>query len=205
MVYVAPLSRALHSSFRDEDMMPRILTLFLVLHWATVFSLLAALSILDAGGAEGLNAFGIRVAVGDMQDAHRLALRAAIGFGFTTCAVLFWWSLATMALSLGHEATQGDEVLRVAFSASAFLITLILIVAAVVHADHFMPVIATHVAALIASYVAIRDERDSRPPREKPSEEQVRLAARVKALDASQIATLGRFASNLHVFKGQNR
>lgn len=205
MVYVALPDGAFQSWFSDEDTMPRILTLFLMLHWATAFSVLAAMSMLDGSGADALAAFGIQLALDDLQGAHRLALQAAVGFGFAICAVLFWWSFATMLLSLRQDTAQSDDVLRTAFSAAAFLMTIVLIAGAAGNAAHLLQVVATHVAALIASYVAVRSEWRDLPLKAKASDEQLRLAARVKVLHASQVATLGRTASNLLVFKRLGR
>lgn len=176
--------------------MPRILTLFLMLHWATVFTLLAAFSIADSAGLEGLRAFGVDLAFDGFDGRKALVLQAVVSFAFTICAVLFWWSLATLVASLRHEMPQGEEVLRVAFSAAACLMTLILVAGALAGADHLLPVMATHVAALIASYVATQAELAKMPLEIQVSEEELRLAARVRVLDASKIASLVRFSPN---------
>jgi hypothetical protein len=174
--------------------MSRILTLFLILHWAAVFSLLAALAVFGGdGGADGFSFFGVPMSAGgDVYIASVPVLRAAVTLGFAFCAVLFWWAFVTLFVSSDGQA--GDEVLRMAFAAASGLMTLMLVVGAVKAPAGLFAAMAAHFAALIASYLAIRGEQQLGEQVDK-SEDELRLAARVRAIDASQTARLSRFVA----------
>ncbi|PSJ61830.1 hypothetical protein [Kumtagia ephedrae] len=173
--------------------MARILTFFLVVHWAVVFSLLATLSVLGSDGG-GLRFFGIDLPGADYLVVSVPVVAASVAMGFATCAVLFWWAL--VALFAGNDdGTIGEEVLRVAFAAAAGLMTLLLVVGTFRSSAGLFPAMAAHFAALIASYVAIRSEQQSAVQRaEALVDERLRLAARARAIGASQTVKLSRFA-----------
>lgn len=173
--------------------MSRILTLFLILHWAAVFSLLAALAVFGGdGGADSFSFFGVPMSAGgDVYVASVPVLRAAVTLGFAFCAVLFWWAFVTLFVS-GEGQPAGDEVLRMAFATASGLMTLMLLVGALKAPAGLFSAMAAHFAALIASYLAIRGEQQLGEQAGK-SEDELRLAARVRAIDASQTARLSRF------------
>ena len=174
--------------------MSRILTLFLILHWAAVFSLLAALAVFGGDGADGFSFFGVPMSAGgDIYVASVPVLRAAATLGLAVCAVLFWWSFVTMFVG-GEGQSAADEVLRVAFAAASGLMTLMLVAGAIKAPSGLFAAMAAHFAALIASYLAIRAEQQLGEQAGK-SEEELRLAARVRAIDASQTARLSRFVA----------
>jgi hypothetical protein len=180
--------------------MPRLLTLFLVFHWAVLFSLLAGLAVFGGqdGAANGLTFFGIDMSGQDFFIVSVPVMKAAVSFGFAICSVLFWWAFVAFLVSPGNRVA-GEEVLRMAFAAASGLMTLMLVVGAIKATAGLFPAMAAHFAALIASYVAIRAEQQLNPEPEADGEE-VRLAARVKAIDASQTARLSRFVAT---FEGQ--
>jgi hypothetical protein len=171
--------------------MSRLLSKILILHWAVVFTLLAALVVIGGGGgaADGLRFVGIsgvNLAVGD---AVMPAVTAIFGVCFAFCALLFWWALASVALSGSDERDGEGDVVRVAFAAAAAVLTIILVIGAVQLYQGLFPLMAAHLAAMVASYVAICAERDGRA--KVPTEEgAMQLAARVRALDATRTATI---------------
>lgn len=181
--------------------MPRLLTHFLVFHWAVVFTLLAGLTALggDLAGITGVNVF-----LADTADS-RLALlslpggRALVGCAFALCAVFFWWALVTALICASDEEQQGEAVLRLAFTSAACLVTLLLVVGTLAEVDGLFSVVATHLAALVASFVAIRTEQQNRETVQDPlksrQNEELRLAARVKAVDASTVVGLAKFTA----------
>ncbi|MEQ1952635.1 hypothetical protein [Mesorhizobium sp. CN2-181] len=172
--------------------MPRLLTLFLVLHWAVLFSLLAGLAVFGGDGG-GLTFLGIDMSGQDIFLASVPVMKATVSFGFAICSVLFWWAFVTFFVSPGNRVA-GDEVLRMAFSTASGLMTLMLVVGTIKATAGLFPAMAAHFAALIASYVAIRAERQLDPHQAVDGGE-ARLAARVKAIDASRTARLSRFVT----------
>ncbi len=174
--------------------MSRILTLFLILHWAAVFSLLAALAVFGGDGADSFSFFGVPMSAGgDVYVASVPVLRAAVALGFAFCAVLFWWAFVTLFVS-GEGQPAGEEVLRMAFAAACGLMTLMLVVGAIKAPAGLFSAMAAHFAALIASYLAIRGEQQLGEQASK-GEDELKLAARVRAIDASQTARLSRFVA----------
>lgn len=173
--------------------MTRILTLFLVLHWAVVFSLLAALAVFSGGdNLDSLSFFGINMSGQDLVVASVPLLKAVVTFGFAICAVLFWWALVALFFQT-QDTSAGEEVMRMAFAAASGLMTIALLVGAIKASPGLFPAMAAHFAALLASYVAIRVERQVGA--EEATREEVRHAAHIKAVDASQTARLKRFVA----------
>ncbi|MBS3651377.1 hypothetical protein KEU06_22435 [Pseudaminobacter sp. 19-2017] len=168
--------------------MSRILTLFLLLHWAAVFSLLAGLALFgDEGGlSSGFSFFGAILSGADHLLAGFPALKAAVAFGFAICAVLFWWSLVTALLG---SAAVADEVLRLAFAGACCLMTVMLIIGSLKAPSGVFGAMAAHFAALIASFAAIGTGQ-------KLGERRSAKAARVRGHDASQTARLYRFVAS---------
>ncbi|MDQ6438135.1 hypothetical protein RB623_29125 [Mesorhizobium sp. LHD-90] len=174
--------------------MPRILTLFLVLHWAVLFSLLAGLAVFGGKGSpDSLTFFGIDMSGAEIVVVSVPLMKAALSFGFAICSVLFWWAFVTFFVSSENRGAA-DEVLRMAFAAASGLMTMMLLVGMVKATPGLLPAMAAHFAALIASYVAIRSEQRLEPEKAQVlTQEQTRLAARVRAIDASKTVRLSRF------------
>jgi hypothetical protein len=171
--------------------MSRILTLFLLLHWAAVFSLLAGLALFgrEGGASSGFSFFGVVLPGPGHVLASFPALKAA-AFGFSICAALFWWSLVTALLG---SAAVADEVLRLAFAGACCLMTVMLIVGSLTAPSGVLGAMAAHFAALIASFVAIGTEQTFSERRSAKFIEEPGPAPRVKDHDASQTARLYRF------------
>jgi hypothetical protein len=173
--------------------MSRILTSFLLLYWATVFSLLAALALFggEGGVMSGFSFFGVALSGADYV-ASLPALKAAVAFGFSICAVLFWWSFVTAAAG---NRIAADEVIRLAFAGACCLTTVMLLVGSLKAPNGLFFAMAGHLAALIASFVAVvGTEQKIGERRGAQANEELSLTARVTADDVSQTARLYRFA-----------
>jgi hypothetical protein len=177
-----------------EDAMSRILTLFLVLHWAVAFSLLAALVIMSGEGTllTGFGALSNLTGPGS-EMLSGMAVRGAVGFGFSVCALLFWWSFVSVGLA-AHYQRSGDDTLKVAFAAATVTMTAILVLGTFKGASGLFPTVAAHFAALIASYLATR--MDQQPASQLVANNDHRVAVRVKAMQASHSARMARFVTN---------
>lgn len=175
--------------------MLRLLTLFLILHWAAVFSLLAVTAVsggLD-GVADGLSFFGLELPAESLALNLAPFVAAVMAIGFCICAVLFWWAFATSLLSAEVASGDGDDILRMAFTGASALMTAVLVLGVASGTAGIFPVMATHFAALMASLVAIRTEQ-GRLATVLSRDAELRLAARVKALDASRRVGMPRLA-----------
>ena len=173
--------------------MSRILTLFLVLHWAVAFSLLAALVLMSGEGAL-LAGFGVLADLSGSDAAilSSIVVRAAVGFGLAVCALLFWWASVSM-FSPGPKASANDETLKVAFAAASGMMTAILILGTIAGAYRLFPAIAAHFAALIASYLVARSEQQ--PGTQLFASNDQRAAVRMRAMRASQTDRVARFVT----------
>lgn len=179
--------------------MARLLSLFLLFHWAAVFTLLAALSVF--GGESGADAsfafFGLVLPSWHLGPVAAPVVTGLSTAAFALCGLLFWWALMT---DLGTSVTRSrdvDEILVIAFAGATALLTLIMIIGAFNGAGGLLPVMATHFAALISSYVALSTERTEPAKPVLTEQEELRRAARIHALDASQTALLPRFGERL--------
>jgi hypothetical protein len=174
--------------------MSRILTLFLVLHWAVAFSILAALVLMSGEGAL-LAGFGL---LADLSGSNAeilssVAVRAAVGFGLAVCALLFWWAASVSMFSPGPKASANDETLKVAFAAASGMMTAILILGTIAGAYRLFPAIAAHFTALIASYLVARSEQQ--PGTQLFASNDQRVSVRMRAMHASQTDRVARFVT----------
>jgi hypothetical protein len=163
--------------------MPRILTVLLLLHWAIAFSALAFLCMAggDDGASSAFSALGISLPGKTVSGS---AGAAFVSISFALCALLFWWALAGAALASSAE-TETDEISIVAFAAAAALMTILLVVGVAARANGVLPGIAIELCALLASFVAIGAAQRSGATTVTAG----RLAARALAVDASRLAS----------------
>lgn len=172
--------------------MPRILTHFLVFHWAVVLSLLAGVIVFGGNlpDVAGLHIFGLDSADGRLAMMALPGARALISGAFALCAIFFWWALCAGLLPSIADDRAADDVLRLAFAATAALITALLAIGTIAGVEGLFSAMAAHFAALAASFVAIRSEHLPRP---SVKDEDLRNAARVKAAGASATVGLAQF------------
>jgi hypothetical protein len=181
--------------------MSRLLTLFLVLHWAVAFSLLAGLVLMsgDDGLAAGLRAHAY-VEGGALFDSA--IVTGAIGFGSAICALLFWWAFLSLLSSESLGAPE-DDVVKLAYVGACGLVTAILVIGSLEGAHGLYAAIAAHLAALVASYLVIRTELSA--PRYLIASNDHRVAVRAIAMDASHAARVQKFVKSKDVKRSFDR
>jgi hypothetical protein len=177
--------------------MSRILACYLLLHWAVVFSALSLLGIFagSAGAMDSLSFLGLSFPEGGLGLLHPATVTGITTTMFVFCAVLFWWALLSVVLSFVARVADIIDVVAAAFGAATMVVTLVVAYAATSGMTGILQVAATHFAALAASYVAIRSEcwigQQAAQDREA---DDLRLAARINAINASNSIALPRFA-----------
>ena len=181
--------------------MSRLLTLFLVLHWAVAFSLLTGLVLMagDGGLLTGLRAVAY-VDGGTLFDSALVT--GAIGFGSAICALLFWWAFLSLLSSESFGAPL-DDIVKLAYVGACSLVTVILVIGSLEGAHGLYPAIAAHLAALIASYLVIRAELSA--PRNLIASNDHRVAVRAIAMDASHAARMQKFVKSKDVKRSFDR
>lgn len=181
--------------------MSRLLTLFLVLHWAVAFSLLTGLALTsDQGGLlVGLQALA-HVKGGPMLSSA--LLNGVMGFGFGICALLFWWAFLSLFSS---EALGGalENILKLAYAVACGMVTVVLVVGAIDGAQGLYVAVAAHLAALIGSYLVIRAELSA--PRHLIANNDQRIAVRAIAMNASHAARMQKFVKTTDVKRSFDR
>lgn len=178
--------------------MHRILANILLLHWAATCALLAGLCVLggETGAPRVMAMLGLETEGIGMEAAP--AATALLSLGFAVCAVLFFWALLTGLMPV--ERRDHEEVQQMAFGAAALTISIILLVGVARSIPGLFPVAATHLAALLVSYVAIRVS--ALPAgRETGS----RSLLRLRASEASRVASLGQRAASITRMTGEGR
>lgn len=172
--------------------MPHILTSFLAFHWALAFALLAIVCVMggDGGAVAALDLLGVSLSHSNLDGG---VVPALLSLAFTVGSVLFAWAFLTAFFS--DQMVEGnDDVMRMAFGAAGGVLSLVLICGTTQGATGLFPVVAAHLAALLASYLAIRAESWSSSMSGVPGEEDFRAAARVMALGAAHSSMLARLS-----------
>jgi hypothetical protein len=172
--------------------MPHILTSFLAFHWALAFALLAVVCVMggDGGAVAALDLLGVSLSHSNLEGGVAPKL---LSLAFTIGSVLFAWAFLTAFFS--DEAVEGnDDVMRMAFGSAGGVLSLVLICGTAQGAAGVFPVVAAHLAALLASYLAIRAENWSVSISGVPGEADIRAAARIMALGAAHGSMLARLS-----------
>jgi len=176
--------------------MQRILANILLLHWAATFALLAGLCVLgaEAGVFRAMDVLGLDTEGLGLQAAPTMT--ALISLAFAVCAVLFFWALLTGLMPV--ERRDHDDVQQMAFGAAALSVSVLLLAGMALSIPGLFPVAATHLAALLASYVAIRvgtvpAGREAGP----------RTLPKLRASEASRVTSLGQRAANMARMTGE--
>jgi hypothetical protein len=184
--------------------MPRVLTSFLTFHWAAAFALLAMACVMGGdGGAERALAM-LGLAQSGLFDPAYGSASMLLPLASAICAVLFFWAFAICMFSDPDAEGDGD-VLRMAFASAALLISLLMVYGSVNFVAGLYPAIAVHLAALLASYLAIQAERLAAMMSASPSQGDIRAAARLMALGAAHISTLSRLSGRADANFGGGR
>lgn len=184
--------------------MPRALTSFLTFHWAAAFALLAMACVMggDGGAERALTMLGLTESSpldpANGSAAMLLPLAAAI------CAMLFFWAFATSMFS-DPEGEDDSDVMRMAFASASLLISLLMICGSLNFVAGLYPTVAVHLAALLATYLAIQAERLSAMVSASPSQGDIRAAARLMALGAAHVSTLSRLSGRADANFGGGR
>lgn len=181
--------------------MPRILTSFLTFHWAAAFALLSIACVMggDGGAAQAMNMLGLTA--NELFDPAGASASALLALASAVCSVLFFWAFATSVFGDPEADGEGD-VLRMAFASAALLISLLMICGAANVAGGVYQTAAVHLAALLASYLAVQAERIAAFMSASPSEGDIRAAARLMALGAAHSTMLSRLSGRAANFAG---
>jgi hypothetical protein len=181
--------------------MPRALTTLLTFHWAAAFALLSMACVMGgSGAAQALSMLGLAqtgLLDGGSAAATLLSPAAAV------CAVLFFWAFVTSVL--GDPEAEGSDVVAIAFASAALLVCLLMICGSVTFVAGLYPAVAVHLAALLASYLAIQAERFAAVRSAAPGENDIRAAARVMALGAAHVSMLSRLSGRADSNFGEGR
>jgi hypothetical protein len=193
MVSIALADVALQFHGTSGKAMSRILTLFVCLHWAVVFSALTLLAGLHGGKnfVAVLAAIGIQFSVDAMVVPPALCALLAIGFGIVAC--LFLWTLVTSFLDRRAEGSEADEVAGLAFAGAVAVFTFVFLGCAVTaEAIGLYRSMALEIGALLASYLAICAERRMVVAAVAKPGNPAGAAARAMALHAAHDSLLAR-------------
>jgi hypothetical protein len=184
--------------------MPRVLTSFLTFHWAAAFALFAMACVMggDGGAARALAMLGLTES--GLPDFANGSASMLLPLASAICGMLFFWAFATCMFSDTDAEGDGD-VLRMAFASAALLISLLMICGSVNFVAGLYPAVAVHLAALLASYLAIQAERLAAMMSASPSQGDIRAAARLMALGAAHISTLSRLSGRTDANFGGGR
>jgi hypothetical protein len=170
--------------------MRHVLTSFVTLHWAIVFTLLALICIDgNRGLAAALGVLGASSEASSLVDLDTLPVVAPLAVALLLVAVLFYWAFVDALLS---DASSGasDSVSRIAFISASGLLSLIVIGGVAHGIDGLLMVVAVQLAALLASYVAIVAERRSVSSAAGAGEGEIRAVAHGMARDAANTSAL---------------
>lgn len=167
--------------------MRHVLTSFLAFHWMAIFALLAAVA---GFGADG----GMPGVFFDLVGSSAVWASASFSIGFCTVAALFLWVFITASFSGGAVSADTEEVARFAFGAAVGSLTLLLLIRAAEPDAPLFTEVATLVAALLVSYLAVFAERWSNLILTLPSRDDIRDAAKMMAAGAAYNSTLSRIS-----------
>jgi hypothetical protein len=174
--------------------MRHVLTSFVTLHWAIVFTVLALICIDGNHGLEA--ALGVLGATRDASsgvDLDKLPVVAPLAVALLLVAVLFFWAFVD-ALLRDSDGRATDGVARIAFISASGLLSLIVIGGAAQGIDGLFMVVAVQLAALLASYVAIVAERRSVIGAAGAGEGEIRAVAHGMAQAAAHTSALSRLS-----------
>lgn len=135
--------------------MLRVLTPFVILHFAALFSLLAFLCVLagDDGVSRAFRFMGLIYGENTAIRILGVSEASVLALAFAVCAVLFWWALLeTLA---GDGAQRANQALDLAFSGAVATLTVVSLLGAAHDVAGLVPAIGIHLAALLVSYSAL--------------------------------------------------
>lgn len=126
----------------------------IICHWMIVFGLLAAVSALDpeTGPLAAFEMIGARVSL-PVGGHFSPLLTASAASAVTITALLFAWAL--LCVAFGGRRPLEDGVVTLAFGSAAGVLCLALIGGFLLPVNGVFVPIAIHLAALLASYLAI--------------------------------------------------
>lgn len=173
--------------------MRHILTSFLALHWAVVFALLAFICIGgDHGVATALSVLGVGVQGAQSANLENAIVAAPLATAFLVVAVLFCWAFVEVFVGDAESHDAADGIIRIAFTAAAAVLSLILVGGAAQGISGLFVIVAAHLAAFMTSYLAIVAERWSAAG--VPDATDVRASARAMARGAAHNSMLSRIS-----------
>ncbi len=135
----------------------RVLTPFVILHWAALFSLLAFLCVLagDDGVERAFWFMGLTSASQTVPRVLGSSETTLLALAFSVCAVLFWWALLETLAGVGDVPHHANHVLDMAFSGAVATLTVVSFVGAAHGVEGLLPAIAIQLSALLVSYCAV--------------------------------------------------
>lgn len=136
-------------------MMRNLLSIVLCLHWAVVFAVMAAVCL---PGEHVMSAAVFGVALPVPVGASGIAVSTILALAFSLASALQLWAMLAVGIGDGEGA---DDVLRLAYTVGCVVLALLLVAGLADPANGLMPAVAAHQAALLASWLAVRAERQA--------------------------------------------
>jgi hypothetical protein len=194
MVSIAgPDGKAHCHGHRYRIAMRHLMTSFLTLHWAVFFALLGYLCV---GGDHGVDVvlatLGARAAGVAVANQGTL-VAAPLATAFLVVAALFCWAFIEVFFGDTERPEGAEGVTRMAFVAAGGTFSLILAGGVARGIEGLSPAVATHLAALMACYLAILGERRALAFRDAAPRDAAR-AVRALARDAANTSLLNRIS-----------
>lgn len=166
-------------------MMRNLLSVLLCLHWAVVFAVMAAVCL---PGENAMSAAIFGVALPMPVGASGMAVSTILALAFSLAGALQLSAMLAAGIGDGEGA---DDVLRLAYTVGCLVLTLLLLAGLADPASGLMPAVAAHQAALLASWLAVRTERQAATAADP---DLGRAAARTIAASAACGSVLARIA-----------
>ena len=183
-----------------------VLTSFLALHWAIVFALLAFVCVDGKrGAAAALGLLGAGVHDAGLANLDNAAIAAPLAVAFLILAVLFCWAFVEVFANDANNPYATDNVIKIAFTAAAIVLSLILVGGTAQGISGLFLVVAVDLAALMVSYLAICAERWSALVAAPAGGGEIRAAARAMAQAAAHNSMLVRLSGRPDANTGGGR
>ncbi len=170
-----------------------LMTSFLALHWAVFFALLGYLCV---GGDHGI---AVALATLGADSAGIAAIQpdklvvAPLATAFMVVAALFCWAFIEVVFGDPERPESADGVTKMAFVAAGGMFSLALIGGTMQGIEGVSTAAATHLAAVMACYLAILGERWALAFKATARRDEV-TAIRAMARDAANTSLLSRIS-----------
>jgi hypothetical protein len=205
MVSIAAFAGKAHChGYRNGNAMRHVLASFLTLHWAVVFALLAFACVDGGHGVVVMfSMLGATVPGHLAGDLENIAVAAPLAIAFMVVSILFIWAFIEVFVGDKARPQEADGVIRIAFSAAAGVLLLILIGGTACGVTGLLLVAAIHLTAILASYLVMLGERWSLKASDHALTGKIPSPAKAMAKAAAVNSTLVRFSSRTGTTAGK--